>query len=69
MKGAMVEDVIDEELFLLLVDPVDEGAGRDANDSLMDDIEEWAWFRKPFGASFNGTGSVGGASIRSEAFI
>lgn len=65
----MVEDVIDEET--LLVD-VDEGAGRDAtNDSLMDDIEEWAWFRKPFfaGSFTNGTGSVGGASIRSEAFI
>lgn len=65
MKGAMVEDVIDEELLV----EVDEEAGRDANDSLMEDLEEWAWFRKPFGASFNGTGSVGGASIRSEAFI
>lgn len=66
MKGAMVEDVIDEELLV----EVDEEAGRDANDSLMEDLEEWAWFRKPFGArSFTGTGSVGGASIRSEAFI
>lgn len=62
-----MEDVIDEEL--LFVDPINEGADRDANDSLMDVIGEWAWFRKPFGASFNGTGSVGGASIRSEAFI
>jgi hypothetical protein len=53
----MVEDVLDEDN--------DEGAGRDI---LMDDIEEWGWFRAPFGkASF--CGSVGGVSIRSEAFL
>lgn len=45
---------------------LDEGAGRDA--LVMDDeVEEWAWFRKPVSASF--AGSLGGASIRSEAFI
>jgi len=55
----MVEDVLDEE------DHDDEGAGRDV---LMDDTEEWGWFRKPFArASF--CGSVGGVSIRSEAFL
>lgn len=63
---------------------VEEGTGRDAvHDAVLMDrdgdgdgeddddyVEEWAFFRKPFCGSFtNGTGSVGAASIRSEAFI
>jgi hypothetical protein len=58
----MVEDVLDEEEE---DDDDDEGAGRDI---LMDDIEEWGWFGKPF-ASAKFCGSVGGVSIRSEAFL
>jgi hypothetical protein len=49
----MVEDVED-----------DEGAGRD----VIENEEGWGWFKKPFGnASF--CGSVGGVSIKSEAFL
>jgi len=51
----MVEDVLDDD---------EMGASRD----VMEDEEEWGWFKKPFGsATFSG--SVGGVSIRSEAFL
>jgi hypothetical protein len=62
--------VVDEE-------DVVEGAGRDATlivneDELLgedEDIEEWGWFRKPPFRNKSFAGSIGGVSIRSEAFL